>query len=406
MTPFRLPLASASPSSKGAADGDDVSAGEPAPERNSSRLEQGEGLDPERRGLWHDGLGRAATRSAQVLLVLALTVVTVLAGVQLRLVVVPFLIAILLAAAASPVVGLLARRMPRMLAVWITLIGALAVLGGLGYLVGSAVRDQWDELREGAVEGLDELQTVVTDRFGVDQDQIDDLRGSVGEVLSGPQAQAGAITGATLLVEVLAGIFLGLVLLFFLLKDGERIWAFARQFMPERHGRRYDVVADRGVEVLGGYVRGTAVIALVDAVVIGAALAILQVPLWLPLAVVVFIGAFVPIVGATVAGAVAALVALVSNGPVSALIVLGVVILVNQLEGDLLAPVVLGRSLRLHPLAVLLALSAGTIVAGIVGAILAVPFAALTWAIISTWRETPPGPAPGPAGAGASVPSR
>ena len=109
---------------------------------------------------------------------------------------------------------------------------------------------------------------------------------------------------------------------------------------------------------------------------------------------VVFVGAFVPIVGATVAGALAALIALVSNGPVQALIVLGVVILVNQLEGDLLAPVVLGRSLRLHPLAVLLALSAGTIVAGIIGAILAVPFAALAWAVISTWRETPAGPAP------------
>lgn len=350
---------------------------------------------PPRRNLWHDSFGRAATRSAQTLLVLALTVITVWAAVQLRLVVVPLLIAILLAAAAGPLVELLSRVVPRMLAVWITLIGALVVFGGLIYLVGSAVRDQWDELQEGAASGLEELQRFLTEGpLGVDQQQIDDLRDSIGEVLSGPQAQAGAITGATLVVEVLAGTFLGLVLLFFLLKDGERIWEFAKQFLPDRHGRRYDVVADRAVDVLGGYVRGTAIIALVDAVVIGGALAILGVPLALPLAVVVFIGAFVPLVGATVAGALAALIALVSNGPVSALVVVGVVIAVNQLEGDLLAPVVLGRSLSLHPLAVLLALSAGTIVAGIIGAILAVPFAALAWAIITTWRETPAGPAP------------
>ena len=113
------------------------------------------------------------------------------------------------------------------------------------------------------------------------------------------------------------------------------------------------------VEVLGGYVRGTAIIAFVDAVVIGVALLVLGVPLALPLAVIVFVGAFVPLVGATVAGALAALIALVGNGPLTALIVVGVVIAVNQLEGDLLAPVVLGRSLNLHPLAVLLALTAG-----------------------------------------------
>lgn len=341
-----------------------------------------------RRDLWRDAWGRAAVRSAQTLLVLALVVVVVWAGVQLQLVVVPLLITILLAAAASPLVGLLSRHLPRILAVWITLLGAFAVLGGLGYLVGSAVRDQWSDLADGASAGLDELQGFLVDGpIPIEQEQIDSARESLVEFASGSQAQAGAITGATLVVEVLAGLFLGLVLLFFLLKDGERIWAFARSFLPPAHGQRYDVAAVRAVEVLGGYVRGTAIIAFVDALVIGVALALLGVPLALPLAVVVFVGAFVPLVGATVAGAVAALVALVSNGPLTALIVVGVVIAVNQLEGDLLAPVVLGRSLSLHPLAVLLALSAGTIVAGIIGAILAVPFAAVTWAVIETWRS-------------------
>lgn len=173
-------------------------------------------------------------------------------------------------------------------------------------------------------------------------------------------------------------------LLFFLLRDGEEIWSFLMDQLPDRHRPRYDVIAERSVDVLGGYVRGTAVVAAVDAVVIGSALAILRVPLALPFAMVVFLGAFIPLVGATVAGSLAALLALVSNGPVTALAVVAVVIVVNEVEGDVLAPVVLGRSLSLHPLAILVALSAGTIVAGIIAGILAVPFAGVLCSAITT----------------------
>jgi putative heme transporter len=165
------------------------------------------------------------------------------------------------------------------------------------------------------------------------------------------------------------------------------IWSFMGDQLPKRYRGRADLAAHRSAEVLGRYVRGTAIIALVDAVVIGVALAIIGVPLALPLAVAVFLGAFVPLVGATVAGVLAALVALVSNGFVTALIVAAVVVAVNQLEGDILAPVVLGQALSLHPLTILLALAAGTIVAGIIGALLAVPFAAVAWTVVKTFRE-------------------
>ncbi|VEH44287.1 pheromone autoinducer 2 transporter [Kocuria rosea] len=140
-----------------------------------------------------------------------------------------------------------------------------------------------------------------------------------------------------------------------------------------------------GGYVRGGYVRGTAVVAAVDAVFIGVPLALLGVPLALPLAVIVFIGGFVPIVGATAEGIRAALVALVTNGPWTALIVAGVVVVVNQIEGDLLQPVVMGRTLSLHAIVVLLALTVGTIVGGIFGAILAVPITAVAWAVIQVW---------------------
>src|SRR5690606_29268222 len=169
------------------------------------------------------------------------------------------------------------------------------------------------------------------------------------------------------------------------LKDGPAMWEFLlRPFEGHRYerGRR---VGTATVATLGGYVRGTAIIAAVDAIGIGIGLAVLGVPLVIPLSVLVFLLAFIPLVGATLAGILATLVALVSVGPVKALIVLAVVVAGNQIEGDLLQPVVMGRSLRLHPLVILVALTAGTVLAGITGAVLAVPIAASIWGAVQVW---------------------
>lgn len=171
------------------------------------------------------------------------------------------------------------------------------------------------------------------------------------------------------------------------MKDGDRIWSF---FLLPLKGERFERgrrIGHTAPRVLGGYMRGTAIIALVDAVAIGVGLAILRVPLALPLAVIVFFGAFIPLVGATLAGVLAALVALVANGPGVALIVVIIVIAVNQLEGDLLQPVVMAQSLKLHPLVILVALTAGTILGGITGAVLSVPIAAVAWAILKMWNR-------------------
>jgi len=352
-----------------------------------------------RTGPWQDRLGRASIRSLQALVVLSLAIVVVWVGVQLRLVVVPLLIAVLIAAAASPIVDWLNRRgLPRAPSVWATLLTGFAVLGGLVWAVARAAQDQWGELAEGATQGLRELERFLAESpLGLDRERLEDLWSRAGEVLGGPQGRT-ILTGATLVIEILAGIFLGLVLLYFLLKDGARIWSFLRdELLPDRHARRFDRVAEEAVSTLGGYVRGTALIALVEAVIIGGAVAILGVPLALPIAIVVFIGAFIPLLGATAAGTLAALIALVSNGLVSALVLVAVVIVVNQLEGDVLAPYVLGKTLSLHPLAILLALSVGTISAGIIGAILAVPFAAVAWSAITTWRSVENGEALAPA---------
>lgn len=343
---------------------------------------------PSAPGPWQDGLGRAATRSAQALLVLALAACLVWGLTQVKLLVIPVLIAAILAAALSPLVRLFRRwGWPRALATWAALLAGLGTLGVVLWLVGRGIRDEWPTLVEEAGRGLTELERYLTQGpLGITEEQIATARDSLTEALSSDQVQSGAITGATAAAEGVAGLLLGVVVLFFLMKDGRAIFGFLiRPLSPERQERAWRV-GNRSVGVLGGYVRGTAVVALVDAVVIGLALVLLKVPLALPLATIVFLGAFIPLIGATVAGVLATLVALVTNGPTTALIVLAVVILVNQLEGDLLAPVVIGKALSLHPLAILLALTAGTILSGIIGALLAVPITAVAWAAITQWK--------------------
>jgi predicted PurR-regulated permease PerM len=346
--------------------------------------------------LWTDGFGRTAVRSAQALLILAVTVAVVYAMIQLRIAVIPVLIALLLAAAIGPLVNLLRRRnVPSAIATWIALLGALIVVGGLITMVVFAVRNQWGTLVERASEGLGELQTWLNESspIPIDDQQIEEARDAAVEFFTSSQFASGAVSGAVAVGEVVAGILLTIVILFFFLKDGGSIWGFLVERLGGSHKPQMRRAGTRAMEVLGGYVRGTAIIAAVDTIVIGATLLILQVPLALPLALIVFVGAFIPLVGATLSGILAALVALVANGPVAALVVLIVVVLVNQLEGDLLAPFVLGKSLNLHALVVLLALTAGTILGGITGAILSVPIAAVSWAVIKTWKgeEAPQG---------------
>lgn len=336
-----------------------------------------------------DRLGRLAIRSGQILVIVVMAALVVYALIQLKLVVIPLLIALIVAAATSPVVNWLKRRgIPALWATWLTLLAGLAVLGGVVWLVVVAVRNQWDELSQSVTEGVDEVQAFLADTdLPIDQEQINSVRESIVEFLTSSQFGTSALAGVSAATQVVTGLLLGFVILFYFLKDGGQIWNFfLRPFTGHRRFRG-ERIGETGVKVLGGYVRGTAIIAFVDAAGIGIGMAILQVPLALPLAVIVFLGGFVPLVGATIAGILAVLVALVSNGLVAALILAGVVILVQQLEGDLLQPIVMGRSLKLHPLVILVALTAGTILGGIVGAVIAVPICAVAWAIIKVWND-------------------
>ncbi|MBH0116879.1 AI-2E family transporter [Salinibacterium sp. NG253] len=348
------------------------------------------------RELWTDRLGSWSIRSLQVLLLLTLISVTVFALTQLKLVVIPVLIALILAAAASPLVVWMRRHgVGRALSAWIALLGGIIVLGGLITAIVFAVQDQWSDLSDSAVEGFEQLKSFALDGpFPIDQDALDEAWNAVVDFVTSATFGLGAIQGVSAAAQVVTGILLGAVILFFFLKDGDQIWEFFLRPMTGERRDRGHRIGHTAVRTLGGYVRGTATVAAVDAFGIGIGLLILQVPLALPLAVIVFLGAFIPLVGATVAGILAAVVALVTNGWVVALIVLGIVVLVNQLEGNFLQPVVMAQSLSIHPLVILVALTAGTILGGIVGAVLAVPIAAVGWSILKTWNENGEKPAP------------
>ncbi|MCU1442750.1 MAG: family transporter, partial [Cryobacterium sp.] len=304
---------------------------------------------PSFRSLMTDRLGTVGVRSAQILLIIILASLVVFALIQLKLVVIPLLIALILAAAASPVVSWLRRRgLPAVAATWITLIGGLLVIGGVIWLIVIAVRNQWDDLSQSVSDGVNQVQEfLATTPLPIDQAQLDSIQTSIVDFLTSSQFGTGALAGVSAATQVITGALLGVVILFYFLKDGDQIWSFfLRPFRGERleRGQR---IGHTGVKVLGEYVRGTAIIAFVDAAGIGIGLAILQVPLALPLSVIVFLGGFIPLIGATIAGVLAVLVALVSNGPVAALILAAVVIGVQQIEGNLLQPVVMARSLKL-----------------------------------------------------------
>ncbi|TDL42778.1 AI-2E family transporter [Kocuria rosea] len=338
---------------------------------------------------WADSLGRAGSRAAQTLLVAAVVVGLIWILLQVKVVLIAVLVALILASAVGPVVKWLERKgWSNLLATLAAFLGILALVGGVLTGIVLAVRSEWDTLTASAVEGWEELQRLVqSGPIPVDTAAIDSAVQQAGDFVTSGSFAGGALSGLGAATEFVTGLVLMIVVLFFCLKDGEKMWNFTlRWFRGERRAKLAESV-DRSAQVLGGYVRGTAFVAAVDAVLIGGALLVLGVPLAIPLAVLVFVTAFIPVVGATIAGIIAALVALVTNGPVIALAVVVVIVAVNQIEGNILQPIIMGRTLSLHALMVLLALTVGTLVGGIFGAILAVPYTAVAWAVIQVWSN-------------------
>jgi predicted PurR-regulated permease PerM len=319
--------------------------------------------------------------SARLLVIAAAVGLLVYLVILLRVVVIPVAIAFLLAAALAPVVHwLVVRRVPRGPATALVLLGGLALLGGLLSFVVNTFINGFPALQAQLAASFVSVQELlVGPPLNLPADWLENVPAQLGQAVSDNRGAltTGALSTAATVGELAAGAALALFALIFFLYDGPQIWRYLLRAAPVARRDRVDVAGRRAFASLVGYTRATVLVAVVDAVGIGIGLWLVGVPLAVPLSALVFLGAFVPIVGAVLTGAVAVLIALVANGPVAALIILGVVLAVQQLEGNVLQPLLLGRAVQLHALAVVLAVAAGVVIAGIPGALLAVPLLAV-----------------------------
>ncbi|MFA4841819.1 MAG: AI-2E family transporter [Agrococcus sp.] len=324
--------------------------------------------------------------------------------VQFRIVVIPVLVAALLTALLLPVVDALVRaRWPRGLAVAVAIIGLLVVVSGLGWLAISQIRGEYPALQQRAVEFWGEAQEwIVSLPFGIDQadlqDTVQDLVATVREDLS--SVLSSALSLGSSVGHFLAGALLTLFALIFTLADGRGIWRWIVGVLPARARAATDGAGRTGWVTLGSFVRVQVLVAFIDAVGIGLGAFILGLffeggmPLVVPIAILVFLGSFIPIIGAVVTGSIAVLIVMVSFGFWPAVIMLGIVLLVQQIEGHVLQPLIMGTAVKVHPLAVVLAVGAGSTIAGIAGAFFAVPVVAFLNSFVKTvssgsWRTDP-----------------
>ena len=319
---------------------------------------------------------KAAAWAWRLLVIFAAVVAVLWAFKRLELIFVPVALATILAALLLPLVDFLDRRgAPRGGAVALVLLSGIAVVGGILTFVISQFIEGVPALAEQvttSIEGVgDWLTRAAAYQPGTDRkarkSAIEALQNNQEKLTSGALSTAGTVT------EIVTGALLVLFTLIFVLHGGRNIFGFVTKIFPENVRERVRDAGRAGFRSLIGYVRATFLVALVDAVGIGTGLAIMGVPLALPLASLVFLGAFVPLVGAVIAGFFAVVVALIAKGWIYALITLGLIIAVQQLEGHVLQPLVMGRAVSIHPLAVVLAIAGGGVLAGIVGALLAVP---------------------------------
>ena len=307
--------------------------------------------------------------------------------VQVRIIVIPLLVAILLTALLAPVVHWFERQgAPR----WLGVVTALALFGAavwiLVTLITTQLRNGFEDVARRSEEVWWEALHWAEATFGISAREIETFTGQIWKTIEGHQSEiwSGALGVATTAGQLIAGTLLAVFSLIFMLIDGKRIWFWVVGFLPAKAHAPVDAAGRAGWISVGQYVRVQIFVAFVDAVGIGAGAALLGVPLAIPIAILVFLGSFIPFLGAITTGALAAFIALVYNGPVNALIMLGVVILVNQIEGHVLQPLVMGSAVKVHPLGVVLAVSTGALLAGIPGALFAVPIAASANSIVNT----------------------
>ncbi len=334
------------------------------------------------------GLDLAAAWGWRFLVIVAAGLVILKALAMFAVVTLPLVVALLIAALVSPLVRAMRRGgLPKGLAALLVVLGGLATVIVLLSFAGQQVANGATDLADQVVQGLDEVRDWLKNGpLNASDSQINDYIASAQDAITEQtkdgQVLAQVTSFGSAVTHVFAGFFIVLFSTYFFLADGERIWAWTVRLAPRAARARVDSSGRVAWVSLTQFVRATVIVALVDAIGIALVAAILGVPFVLAIGVLVFLGAFVPMIGATVAGTVAVLVALVDQGPVTALFMLGGVILVQQVEGHILQPFLMGRWVSLHPLGVIVAIGIGVIVAGVAGALVAVPLAATVNAVV------------------------
>lgn len=327
-------------------------------------------------------LRNTAAVAACFLVIVAAVGVLVYLFTKVASLVMAVIAALLLTALVSPVARQVRRlRAPAWVAALSGLFTVLIAIGGSVALVGNRIAGQWEEMRRSLTEGLQEAQSQIVGALPISEQQLDTLID--GAVRTLRRSSPDPVASASMVTRVGAAVLIALFLLFFMLKDGRSMWEWVLRLAPERRRPKVDVAGRAGWRALGQYVHGIILVALADAAGIGLALVLIGVPFALPLTLLTFIAAFVPIIGAILAGAAAVIIAFVGGGTTDALLVLAAVLAVQQAESHLLQPLIMGRTLHLHPVVVVVAVAAGTLAAGIAGAIVAVPLVAVVYRVAS-----------------------
>jgi predicted PurR-regulated permease PerM len=334
-----------------------------------------------------------------LLLVVVLYILARLAAL-LYIVVVPCAASLLLTALLHPLYARLRRRgLPPLAATWCTMLLALVVLAAVAALATARVEEQYRALISQLRHTATQLQNwLAGSPFHVKAGNISKTSGTIVKYLSQHQSlvEGTAVTGARIAGETLGGIVLAIFVTFFLIKDGRKIWLWLIRLMRPVNRERVDRAGRLAWITVEYYMRGTVAVAAIQMIVMGITLTVLNAPLAVPIALLLFLAAFVPLVGVLVAGTLAVLVTLAAKGLIDAVIVLGVLVVMNQLEGHLLHPQIVGKMVRLHPLAVILVLAVGAVVAGIAGAVVAVPLTAVVARFVAELRKEPLPPQKGP----------
>jgi putative heme transporter len=329
-------------------------------------------------------LERAASWSWRLLVCAAAALSVLIVLRYLSVIVLPVMFALTIAPALTPVSGMLRRRLGRPAAA-VALLFGLAVVAGLIALVAISVLAQWDDLVDSLTQAVDDIVELLEgEPFNLSLEGSEDLTSSLADFSD--EAFGYAVAGVQAGIAVVGGVVLAVAVLYFVLRDGAALWAWVLQrFAPESRPA-IDRAGRHAWTELAGFIRGTAIIAFVDATLIGLGLWLLGVPVAFALAVLVFIGSFIPFVGALLSGLLAVLVAFADGGWKVGLAVLVLVLAVQFLEGNFLQPVIQSRTVDLHPAVILLAVAAGASLFGIVGAYLAVPVTAVTFAVVASLR--------------------